>query len=337
MNRRHLPAQWRHLLVWMGIVALLAGAMVNFGYIQELGRLLTHVNWYILFFVVLAQAASYLANARYYQTVLKIFGHKLPLKDLYEISLAINFVNQVFPTGGISGATYLSRELHGEVPVGKATLVQLMRYIFTFLAYLAVLVIGFLFLFLGDDLQRVSLRLALLLMLVIIIGSLLILAIVSDRSKMSRLLKFGVTLVNRVGRIFGGKRKLITDEKIKRFLDEFYRGYAMLLENKRAWARPLFWCLVGSLFEVTTIYIVFLAFGQVVNPGIVIAAYTIANLASLLSFYSGGIGFYEGGMAATLAFLGIPFATSLSVTIFYRAFNFVLFLPLGFYFYHKRV
>lgn len=337
MNRRRLPARWRPLLIWLGLVGLLAGAMVNFGYIQDLGNLLTHVRWYVLLLVVVAQAASYLANARYYQTVLSMFGHRLRLAELYEMSLAINFVNQAFPSGGISGATYLSSELHGEVPVGKATLVQLMRYVFTFLSYLVVLVLGFLLLFLGDNLERVTFRLALLLILVIIVGSLLILVVMSDRAKMERLVRLVVRMVNRLGRLFGGRGKLITEEKIVRFLTEFYRGYELLMKDKRAWAGPLLWCFLGSLAEVATIYIVFLAFDQVVNPGAVIAAYTIGNLASLLSFYSGGIGFYEGGMAATLAFLGVPLAIAVSVTVFYRAFNFVFFLPLGFYFYRKRV
>lgn len=325
------------MLIWLGVVALLTVALVNFGYIQELGGLLKQVRWYVLLLVLFAQGASYLANAKYYQTVLAMFGHRLRLPELYEISLALNFVNQVFPSGGLSGATYLSSELHGEVPVGKATLVQLMRYVFTFISYLVVLVLGFLLLFLGDNLEKVAFRLALLLILVIIIGSLLILVVVSDRGKMESLVRLGVALVNRAGRFFRNRGKLITEEKIRRFLEEFYRGYGLLMDDKKAWAAPLFWCLVGSLAEVATIYIVFLAFSQLVNPGAVIAAYTIANLASLLSFYSGGIGFYEGGMAATLAFLGVPLATSVSVTVFYRAFNFVIFLPLGFYFYRKRV
>ena len=79
--------------------------------------------------------------------------------------------------------------------------------------------------------------------------------------------------------------------------------------------------------------VVFLAFGKVVNPGVVGAAYVLALLSSALSFFTSGVGAYEATMVAVFVALGVSFNVAFSVTAIYRLIAFWLFIPLGLYFY----
>jgi uncharacterized protein (TIRG00374 family) len=310
----------------------------GFGHINQFMDILHQVQWYVFFLVVAAQFWSYYSNARFYQSFLLLFDYHIDTKRLFKAALGINFVNQAFPSGGVSGASFLSGYLKGEVPVGKATLAQFVRYIFTYISFLGVLVVGFLLLLLAGNVSQITARVMLLVLLMVIIMSLLLVTVVADRYRMEGMARSVINFLNRLSQIIRRKRKrLITSEQITSFFDEFYEGYKFLLSERKKWRVPLLFALSGNVAELATIYVVFVAFGHWLNPGVVIAAYTLANLFSIISVISSGVGLYELTMVTALTALGVPFALSLSVVILYRVLNFAIFLPLGFYIYRQTL
>jgi uncharacterized protein (TIRG00374 family) len=97
------------------------------------------------------------------------------------------------------------------------------------------------------------------------------------------------------------------------------------------------WALLVNISEVLTIYLAYLALGQVVNPGAVILAYSVASFAGLVSVLPGGIGVYETLMTTTLAASGVPKALALSATLIYRIFTMIIFVPAGFILYQMAL
>lgn len=89
--------------------------------------------------------------------------------------------------------------------------------------------------------------------------------------------------------------------------------------------------------EILTIFIVYLSFGELVNPGAIIIAYAVANVAGLVAVLPGGIGVYEGLMTAVMASAGIEKGLALSATVVYRVFNMGLFLPVGYILYNRAL
>lgn len=309
----------------------------NISRLQQFLEAVRSLRWYMLGLVVAVQLGSYYFTTMYYLSFFAIFDHKLDFKKMYQVSLAMNFVGQAFPTGGISGFSYLSSQLHGDVPLGKITLAQLMKYIFTFGSYLIVLVLGFLLLFLSGNLSQLTSRLTLLMLLGIIILSLVILMLVSDRPRLEAIVYGIVSWINTVGKkLFRRKRNVMTKTQIESFFHEFYQGYNQLLEHKHNWLKPLYYSLGGNIMEVLTVFTVLLSLGHVVGLGTIIAGYTLANIASLVSPVTGGAGVFEATMVATFVALGLPFALAFTAVLVYRVFNFAIFLPIGFYFYQKN-
>ena len=100
---------------------------------------------------------------------------------------------------------------------------------------------------------------------------------------------------------------------------------------------PFLWALSINIWEVATVYVVYLAFGELVNIGAVIIGYSVANFAGLVSVLPGGVGVYEGLMTLTLSATGVSSRLSLPVTVMYRMLNTILQVPLGYYLYHKNL
>lgn len=328
----------RSLWQWIGLAALAALIIFSRNRIGQVVMLLRHVHWYVLILFVAIQLLSYWFSAKYYQSVFAVFGYKIETKFLYVRALTLNFVNQAFPSGGIAGTSYLSNSLGDRVPAGKTTLTQVMNYGFTVVSFLAVLAFGFLLLFLTGNLVQNSVRLILLFILFIIIFGVVVIIIISDRARTEQICRNLIEVANRFSRKFlHRQRPVVTPEQLSRFVEEFYNGYEVMSEHSGHWRLPFLYSLGGNLTEVATVYVVFLAFGHLVNPGAVIAAYTMANIVSLISPITGGAGAYEATMIGTLVALGIPFSVSFPVVLVYRVINFALFLPVGYYYYRQTI
>lgn len=328
----------RSLFQWVGFVSLAALIIFSRGRIRQIIPLLGHIRWYFFVVFVLVQLGSYWFNAKYYQSFFAIFEHKVPTKILYIRSLVVNFVNQAFPSGGISGTSYLSTTLKDYVPMGQTTLAQLMNYLFTVVSFLVVLTLGFLMLFFTGKLQQASVRVILLLILVIVVFCIVILVIISDRRRVESIVNRLNQALNTFSRkVLRRRSPFVTEAQLERFIGEFYHGYDAFTEKKGHWRMPFAYSLGYNVVEVGTVYVVFLAFGHVVNPGAVIAAYTLANLFSLVSVFTNGAGVYEATMIGALVALGIPFNVSFPVVLVYRVLNFGIFLPIGYYYYRKTV
>ncbi|HSX14421.1 MAG TPA: lysylphosphatidylglycerol synthase transmembrane domain-containing protein [Candidatus Saccharimonadales bacterium] len=329
---------FRRILQWVGLLALASLIFLSRAKIGQVPHLLRGANWYILLLLIPMQVLSYWFNAKYYQSFFAIFGYYLATRPLLERAMALNFVNQAFPSGGIVGASYLSNSLSDQVPPGKTTLSQLLSYGFTVGSFLVVLALGFLLLFLTGQLDQGSVRFMMLLVLGILIFSLVIIVIIADRKKVERVGRAIVGFINRTARaVFRHRGSVISEAQSEHFFDEFYHGYEVLGEQRGHWRLPFLYSLGANVAEVATVYVVFLAFGQALNPGVMVTAYTLANIVSLISPITGGAGVYEATMIGSLVALGVPFDVSFAGVLVYRVLNAIIFLPVGYYYYRKTL
>jgi uncharacterized protein (TIRG00374 family) len=329
----------RRILLALGFVGIFLVLATTVGHPEKIEAAFDKVHWYVVPLVVAVQLVSYYCNSRYYQLFFALSHHNVPLRRLYEASLGINFANQAIPSGGVAGAAYLSQALGPyDVPPGKTTLAQVGRYVFTFLASFVVIAAGFVLLFFSGDLNKISVRVIILLMfLLLAIGSVL-LAIFSEPRRMHAFLKPFARVINGFSRrILRRPAELVSEARLAGFVDEFYRGYREIVSQSQRWPSLLRWCLGANIAEIATVYAVFVGFGHWVNPGIVVTGYTIAIMASVGGVFFAGLGVYEAGMIGTFVALGIPFALAFAVVIVYRALSMGIFLPVGLYFYRKHL
>ncbi|HVP56787.1 MAG TPA: YbhN family protein [bacterium] len=96
------------------------------------------------------------------------------------------------------------------------------------------------------------------------------------------------------------------------------------------WRGPAIAAFFNCLFDMLTLYLVFVAAGHPIGPGMLLAGYGLPLLIGKFTFLPGGIGVVEGGMVAMYTALGVPHAVTVIGIIAYRILSFWLPSLLGF-------
>lgn len=303
--------------------------------IRDLGR----INAVALLLVIPLQLENYAAYAHLYQEFLKILGSKQPFKRMFKVALELNFVNHVFPSGGVSGFSYFAARLkpYG-VSTAQSTLTQTMRFVLTFASYVLLLFIGLFLLALGGSASNMTILITCSLAFVTVFSIIIGAYTISSKTRIKIFIKSLTQVVNKILHIIRPSHpETIKLHKVEAVANELHGHYILLKEKSSELRRPLFYSMMANITELATIYVVYIAYGQFVNPGAVIIAYAVANFAGLIAVLPGGIGVYEGLMAAVLISAGVPAGLALSVTIMYRVLTLAFGLPLGYYYYSKAI
>lgn len=330
---------WINVLTFVGLVLLV---VFSWGQITEALSKLKELSVGFLLLIIPVQVLSYMAVAHIYHSYFKATNsvHDLTLKDMYRISLELNFVNHVFPSGGVSGFSFLGLRLQKfGIPVATSTLAQIIRYFLTFLSFLVLLATGTIFLALGDKVNGIVILISSAVFFMTVFGTAVAVYIISNEKRIKSFTSFlprALNMVMRKIRPNSSKLKINVD-RIERVFGELHQDYLYLKRDYRKLKMPFVYALATNFFEVLTVYVVFIAFGEAVNPGAVILAYAVANFAGLVAILPGGVGIYESLMVSVASASGIPRGLAISATLVYRVFMMAVFVPIGWLLYHLAV
>ena len=324
--------------LWLNVVTFIAlGVLVYVSRHQIANAFgqLSDLNYFWLLMIIPLQIGNYSSVAKYYQTYLRNLGEKIAFGPLFKIALEMNFVNNVFPSGGVSGFGYFSMRMNSEgVSTSKATLTQVMRHTLTFLSFIVYMMVALLILSLFGNASRFMILVSSSIISFILIATGFIVYIISNASRVKMFVAFLPRVINKVGRVvLRGKLPRINIEKIENLFQQLHEDYLLIHRDWRLLKKPFFWTLMMNLTELLTINVVYFAFGKTANFGALIIAYAVANIAGLVAVLPGGFGVYEGLMTGVLTGAGIPKALALSATLVYRVLNMSIFLPIGFVLY----
>jgi uncharacterized protein (TIRG00374 family) len=338
------PSLWRRhwkLILNIATVAALVGLifLIRHQLVETLHNL-KHVNLWILFLIIPVEFLNYHAQTRLYQRLFAIVGNKLSYKFLFRASLELNFINHVFPSGGVSGISYFGLRLKNgsELSASKATLVHVMKLMLMFITFEVVLVFGLFALAVAGKASNLTMLFTGSLATLLIIGTLVFAYIVGSKQRINNFMTAATKLLNRLIHVFRRAHpETISIERAHGVFDEIHENYRMFRDHLPELRWPAFWALMTSVTEIAAIYVVYVAFGEWVNIGAVILAYAVANFAGLVSVLPGGVGIYEALMTAVLAAGGVPPNISLPVTVMYRVVNTAVQIPPGFLLYHAAL
>jgi len=298
------------------------------------------LNASALLLMIPLQTLNYYAVARLYMDYFKNQGEKLRPRTMYAITLELNFVNHVFPSGGVSGFSYFSMRMKQQgITTAKSTLAQIMRFALTFISFLGLLFLGMLMLALQRHTSPLTILISSSIAFLTLFGVIVGIYIISDLGRIKAFSSFLPRLLNKTVNFFRRKhpKEVISIDKVEKTMDDLHTDYVLLAKDWRQLKRPFFWALLVNVTDLLTIYAVYAAFGTLVNPGAIIIAYAVANFAGLVAVLPGGVGIYEGLMTATLTSAGVDKALALSATVVYRVLNMLYSLPIGYYLYQKAL
>jgi uncharacterized protein (TIRG00374 family) len=305
------------------------------GVISNIGR----VNAYALLLIIPIEVLNYDAYARLYRSFFAILSEKVGYKFLYRLTLELNFVNHILPSGGVSGISYFSLRMRSQgVSAAKSTLSQVVKFFLLFVSFQPLLILGLFFLAIRGHANNLVILVSSSLITLLVVGTLIGIYIIDSRSRINTFLLSLTKATNWTVHIFRRNNpEVINLYRAKKAFNELHDNYVIIKKDWRKLKKPFIYTTVANITEIAAVYIVYVAFGQYVNVGAVILAYAVANFAGLISVLPAGIGIYEALMTAVLAAAGIPAEVSIPVTIMYRVLSMTTQLIPGYYFYQKAV
>ena len=339
MDWNWLKQHWKLVLNVVTIFALIALAFAIRHQLTLTFTNLARVHAWALLLLIPVEAMNYHAQAKLYQRLFAALDEQVSYRHMLRVSLELNFVNHVFPSGGVSGISYFGFMLRQfGIRVTKATLIQTMKLILLFVSFEVLLILGMIILAVSGRSSDLTILIASTLSTLVIVGTGIFVFVIRSRARIEAFLTPLVALVNRLIQAFRPNTpEAINVEHAQNLFDEVHHDYLLLRSRYHELASPFAWAIVANITEVLAIYVVYIAFDAYVNVGAVILAYAVANFAGLVSVLPGGVGIYEALMTGVLIAAGIPARLSLPVTIMYRVLNTLLQVPPGYVLYHRTL
>lgn len=325
-----IHAMNRRWLLWLLIIAFIWLIVSRFTEIEKLARTLAQGQWQWVAVASLIQVVFFVSYAALYQAAFATVEVASRVRDLLPVVLASRFVNVITPVGSPAGAALFIDDAarRGQSPSRVAAGVMLVL-VADFSAFLPVLAIGMIYLFLQHDLQTYEVIGALLLLLLIgALSSVLLFGLWSP-VLLQRLL---VWVQRGVGWLFGRfKRPAPLDEDWTAKTAADFAGAAVAIgKHPGRLAHTLGVGLVTHLSNLLTLYVLFHAFRTPITIGPLVAGYAIGLLFWIVSPTPQGIGVVEGVMTLVYTSLGVPSGAAAVIVLSFRGLNFWLPLLLGF-------
>jgi uncharacterized protein (TIRG00374 family) len=334
-----LKRRWKLLLNVLTIAALIILVYAVRHQLAATINNFSNVDVAILLLILPIEWINYHAQAKLYQGLFAIVGNKLSYSFLFKASLELNFINNIFPSGGVSGISYFGVRMRSkDLTGGRATLVHIMKLVLLFVSFEVLLIVGLLCLALGGHVSDLVIFFAATLSTLMVVGTFGFVLIIGHEGRIKATFSFVTRILNWLVHLVLPKyTEVISMEQAKTLVEELHHNYKLIESHYHELKIPFVWSLIANISEVGAVYIVYIAFGHWVNPGAVILAYGIANFAGLVSVLPGGVGIYEALMTAVLAATGVRAALSLPVTVMYRVVNMLIQLPPGYVYYHRTL
>lgn len=302
-----------------------------------------HGRWEWVAAGAFLQAVYYLTLANMYRSAFDTVEVKARVRDILPVVFGSIFVNVVAPSGGASGAALFVDDAarRGESPA-RAMAGTLLTLICDFSAFSLALIVGLIYLYSQHDLKLYQ-----------IVGSVILFSITLGmagvlflgyrtpfalRRLLYRIQKTGNHLAGFVDRLLAHifprheirEDPLFSPDWAEKNAIEFQEAGVAISVHPLRLVRTLAIAILAHVIDLVNLFVLFLAYGEVIRLGPLIAGYAVGILFWIVSITPQGIGVVEGVMALVYTTVGIPAEIATVVTLAFRGLTFWLPLAIGF-------
>jgi len=324
---------------WLNVIAIILVIVVLFfsrDQLVEAWKNMENANLWILLLLAPVQILSYYAKGMGIFSYLRGRGKLLKTRrrTMAAMALELNFVNHVFPSGGISGASYMIWRLGKKgICAGQATMSQIVQYLATMVAYIILLMIALIVVAITNDASNFVVQLSATFVTAIIFVIFFASYLINDRQRLKSFARWITRIVNKLVYTlsFHRKRRLFKRKQAEKFFFDIYDDFLVMKKQKTLLIKPILWSLVFIVCDVMLFFIAFWALGVPVNPALVLIAYGAATLVGTFVTTPGGVGGFEGVMIIILG------AWSAAGVVLARVILIIGTLISGYVFYHMAI
>ena len=317
LGLRHLHVRWLRYLVPLLVIGLAVHVLLpKIADFKKSWEVLRQMSLALLGLAVLFQIGRYVASGFMLQSLVQLAGGKLKLWRSISIGLASTSVGLV-AAGAVGSMVALYNWL---LPTGVdkqgAGLTAVLKTVFTDGLIFVLSVISLIYLLLAHDLTGVQIAgYTAVLLLLLVVGGGLIWGIAHPDVLQKQL--------NQMLAVWAKLRRKPVDAQTA---DHLVRQSVAIADVLRAggWQRPLLGATLRTVFDVLTLYALFVAAKHPVGVGVLLVGYGLPLLLGKMSFLPGGVGVVEASMTAVYTSFGVSTEVSVVVILAYRFISFWL-------------
>jgi uncharacterized protein (TIRG00374 family) len=339
MAEKVKQSKWRLVLTYVTVVFLVIFVIAIHRQILSTFHNLKQVDIYALVALIPIEFFNYHAQAKLYQESLEVIGKKLTYRFLYRVSLELNFVSTLLPSGGISGFSYLNLRLKSKgISAADSSIIQIIKLMLIFFAFQLLLLFGLLTLAIGGRVNGIMILISTSIITLLVILTFGMVFVIGSKRRIESFFTYITKIINRIIKVFRPAiSETINIESAKKAFGELHENYMHFRHNYKELRSPFGNAFLANATECAAVYAVYVAFGHWVNPGAVIMAYAVANFSGFISVLPGGVGVYETIMTLILAAAGISPSLTIPVVIMYRVVNTLIQIIPGYYYYQRNL
>jgi uncharacterized protein (TIRG00374 family) len=277
-----------------------------------------HANFFMIPFALAVETLSMLAVCFLYYELQREGGGRLPFGRMSLIFMSAYAFGHVVP-GGNAGTFYLNYvELRRE-GLSRTLIVKVLTAANLFYsgAMLFLVSAGLLASMLYPGLSSGYKLIALLLASTCLIFLLACFLLIRNEALLERLAHRMVRGLRRLG-----AWKEREENELVAGIMEIRHFVYVLITHRDSLLRNGFYALGYWCMDMACLFIVFIAIGTPVNPGVVIIAYAIADILGSLPLTPAGLGIFEIAMGATFYAYGYPKAVLVTAVLGFRFFSY---------------
>ena len=312
-------------ILLLGIVFIIG----RFTEVQQIALILREGNFWYIGLAVLVELAWILTMGASFQVLFGIVGIRQRWIELSRLAIAVNFVNLVAPSAGVSGmAVFISHGQQNGHSTAKITIGSVLFLLFDYIGLLVIIFAGLIILGIHNTLHITEI-IAFVLFLALAAGltSLLVLA-ARSKEKLAIVLTWLAKTINRLAKPFL-HREPFQIEKAGELACEASEGISTLRHVRLGWIKPLLLTFTNKALLITVLGLMFLAFNAEVTIPKLIAGFGIAYLFVIISPTPAGVGIVEGVLTISLTTLDVPLESAAIITLAFRGITFWLPLFIG--------
>lgn len=306
---------WQKILILAVLGSAVHLLLPQITALENSWQVLTSMTLWAVGLALIAQIFSYLGNGFLLQSILVIAQQKVSLWLSTLIVLGSTSIGMV--AGGMVGssAAIYNWTSAGEGSMQGATLSSILLPLFNNIMLVLVSIFGLVHLILVHSLtkaQTIGFG-ATLLILGLIISSITL--VVRFRSQATQAVLWISIRLTRL------RRKSFDANATRQEANNLFDAWDTLWQG--TWHRPAVGAFLNIAFDMLTLYFLFIAAGENISPGMLLAGYGLPLLLGKVAFFiPGGVGVVESSMVVLYTGLGVPQATAVVVVLGYRLISF---------------
>lgn len=299
------PWDWRPWLPGLAVLALVIVASIHFAQAREFIRLTEKAQplWVIAAFAL--QASTYAAQGEVFRAVAHVRQFALRIAATYRVSLIKLFVDQAFPSAGLSGTMAAARALERyDMPgplIATSVIVSIVSYQ---IAYAFGVLTALPIVMLHRRASALVVTMALVFALLVLSWS----AVVLLLSKRSAALPAWIVRLR----------------PLRSLLEFVRRADVSITHDPRVLVHATGCQLAIIALDAATLWMLLRSLGEHARPDAVFASFMLASMLRTVGLVPGGLGTFEAMSVLSLKLAGVAVSVALAATLMFRVLSFWL-------------